>query len=241
MVVSRLLLARHGESTGNVAAAAAEASGERLLGIDLRDADVPLTALGEEQAEALGEGIADLSARPVTAWCSPFERAASTARIALARAGGDVSLREDERLRDRDLGILDLVSSHGLEALHPEEAARRLRLGKFWYRPPGGESWADVALRLRSVLPEILAGDGPVLVVAHDVVVTLLVYVCCRMSEPEIMDLSRRRAVGNATLTTLDLVDGEWMLQDFGDTGHLRDADVRVTAHSDDETHADVL
>jgi hypothetical protein len=31
-------------------------------------------------------------------------------------------------------------------------AAARAFLGKFWHRPPGGESWADVALRLRTFL-----------------------------------------------------------------------------------------
>jgi broad specificity phosphatase PhoE len=241
MTVSHLLLARHGESTGNVAAAAADERGDHVLGIDLRDADVPLTGLGEEQAEALGEGIAALADPPTTVWCSPYLRAASTARIAIERSGWDLPLHEDERLRDRELGILDLLSAHGVEALHPAEAARRLRLGKFWYRPPGGESWADVALRLRSVLPEILAGDGPALVVAHDVVVTLIVYVCCGMSEPEIMDLAGRRAVGNATLTTLTRAGDTWQLEGFGDAGHLTDAEVPVTKHSDEETHADVV
>jgi probable phosphoglycerate mutase len=241
MPVTRLLLARHGESAGNVAAAAAEISGVHALDLSLRDADVPLTALGEEQAGALGDAIEKLEVAPEAVWSSPYLRAASTARIAVDRSGATLAIRQDERLRDRELGILDLLSSHGVEAAHPDEAARRLRLGKFWYRPPGGESWADVALRLRSVLAEIIAADGPVLIVAHDVVVSLIVYICCRMSEPEILDLARRRAVGNATLTTLDLVDGEWRLDGFGDAEHLRAADVPVTKHSDEETHADVI
>jgi broad specificity phosphatase PhoE len=235
------MLARHGESAGNVAAAAAELDGLHSLDVVLRDAEVPLTPLGEEQAGALGQALVQLDEPPLAVWSSPYLRAASTARIAVDRAGETLPIREDERLRDRELGILDLLTSHGVEALHPEEAARRLRLGKFWYRPPGGESWADVALRLRSVLPEILAGEGPVLIVAHDVVVSLIVYVCCRMSEPEILELSRRRAVGNATLTTLNLVDRSWQLEGFGDTEHLRAADVAVTKHSDEETHADVI
>jgi broad specificity phosphatase PhoE len=235
------MLARHGESEGNVAAAAAELGGAPALDIVLRDADVPLTRIGEEQAAALGDAVAELDPPLAAIWSSPYLRATSTARIAVARSGSGLPIREDERLRDRELGILDLLSSHGVEALHPEEAARRLRLGKFWYRPPGGESWADVALRLRSVLPEILAGDGPVLIVAHDVVVALIAYVCCRMSETQILDLARGRAVGNATLTTLNLVDGSWRLEGFGDTGHLRAAEVPVTQHSDEETHADVI
>jgi len=55
----------------------------------------------------------------------------------LRKALADAAAREAERLRER------------------QEAARRARLGKLYYRPPGGESWADVALRLRSFLSEL--------------------------------------------------------------------------------------
>ena len=50
----------------------------------------------------------------------------------------------------------------------PDEAARRSRLGKFYYRPPGGESWADVLLRLRALLRELREDhpDGRVLLFA---------------------------------------------------------------------------
>lgn len=156
-------------------------------------------------------------------------------------AGSELPLRLDERLRDRELGAADLLTARGFEQKWPDEAARRRRLGKFWYRPPGGESWADVALRLRTALPEVLDAPGPVLVVAHDVVVTLFVYLCCGMTEPQIMRLSGERAVGNATVTTLTRADGLWRLEEFGDTGHLRDEGAPVTTHSDEETHADVV
>ncbi len=61
----------------------------------------------------------------------------------------------DERLRDRELGILDRLTRLGVKTRYPDEAERRLWLGKLYYRPPGGESWADVALRLRSILDEL--------------------------------------------------------------------------------------
>ena len=63
--------------------------------------------------------------------------------------------RLDERLRDRELGILDRLTSAGVEARFLEEGERRRWLGKFYYRPPGGESWADVVLRLRSLLADL--------------------------------------------------------------------------------------
>lgn len=239
MGANEIWLVRHGESVANVAAGRAETAGAARIDIDLRDADVPLTSLGEEQAAALGSWLADREP-PDAVWTSPYLRARETARIALATARLATRPRSDERLRDRELGILDRVTSHGLVAAYPDEAARRLHLGKFWYRPPGGESWADVALRLRSVLDPIARYEGVTLVVAHDVVITLVVYVLLGMSEAEILDLANRRVVGNATVTRLVGRGGGWELTAFAEAEHLREDDVPVTAH-DEETNADVL
>lgn len=232
-------LARHGESAGNVASAHAESAGDELLAITTRDADTPLTDIGREQAAALGEWLATQTV-PISVWASPYVRARDTAQLACARAGIDPRIRIDERLRDRELGILDLLSSHGVQNRYPDEAARRLRLGKFWYRPPGGESWADVALRLRSVLAEITARDEPTLIVAHDVVVSLVVYVLCELSEAEIMALARERVVGNATVTTLTADGDRWRVEGYAETGHLRAEDAPVTVHEED-SNADVV
>ena len=67
--------------------------------------------------------------------------------------------------------MLDLLTSHGVATRYPIEAERRRRLGKFYHRPPGGESWVDVALRIRS-LRDSLAREHlnkRVLLVTHDV------------------------------------------------------------------------
>lgn len=232
-------LARHGESAGNVASARAELAGDEMLALTTRDADTPLTDVGREQASALGEWLA-AQQQPIAMWCSPYLRALDTAQLACARAGIDPGIRIDERLRDRELGILDLLSSYGVQNRYPDEAARRLHLGKFWYRPPGGESWADVALRLRSVLGEITASGQPTLIVAHDVVVSLAVYVLCRMTEDEILGLARQRVVGNATVTTLTADGDRWLVEGYAETGHLRAEDAPVTVHEED-SHADVV
>ena len=49
-----LWLVRHGQSAGNVARDAAEAASLPLIDIVTRDVDTPLSALGEQQARALG-------------------------------------------------------------------------------------------------------------------------------------------------------------------------------------------
>lgn len=59
--------------------------------------------------------------------------------------------------RERDLGSLEGYTRKKILETFPEKAARRAKTGKFHHRPPGGESWTDVALRLRSVLGDIRA------------------------------------------------------------------------------------
>ena len=54
MAVSELVLVRHGESMGNSAAEAAHAAAADVIEVGHRDADVPLSGVGVEQAQALG-------------------------------------------------------------------------------------------------------------------------------------------------------------------------------------------
>jgi len=239
-----LLLVRHGESVGNVAASAAQVAGDEVIDVPLRDADVPLTATGQVQAKAFGEWLADLEPgeRPETVWCSPYLRAGQTAEIALQAAQLPLSTRVDERLRDRELGILDLLTAVGVEARFPAEANRRRWLGKFYYRPPGGESWADVALRIRSVLADLDRTEPGrrVLVVAHDAVILLFRYVCEGMTEADLLTITRSTTVVNASVTQLTRPSGRglWQAAAFNMNEHLAAKGAPTTEHSGD---ADVL
>jgi len=241
MTATELWLVRHGESVANVAATASEEAKLEVVHVDLRDADVPLSAAGEEQAAALGDWLADVGPddRPSVAWASSYLRARQTLEIALERMGGEVRVRVDERLRDRELGVLDLLTSHGVEARFPEEAVRRRWLGKFYYRPPGGESWADVALRIRSLLVDLERPGAPqrVLVVAHDAIVMSFLYVCTGLSEEELLAFAQENVVANASVTRLSReADGEWWRLDaFSEAGHLADAGAPVTLHTGDQ------
>jgi probable phosphoglycerate mutase len=219
-------LVRHAESAGNVANLAAQRDARHELDLAERDMDVPLSPLGERQAAALATWLRTLDRPPDVVWCSPYRRAIDTATIALHAAGLEAPIVCDERLREREFGILDRLTKAGIEARHPEQAAARAFLGKFFHRPPGGESWADVAARVRSVLTDVRldhAGEA-VAVVAHQAVVLVWRYVLERMTEGQVLAVDREVEVENTAVTTY-LGDGVGRpaLVSFNDVSHLPD------------------
>lgn len=232
-----LILVRHAESAGNVAREDAESAGADVIDIDQRDPDVPLSELGETQAKALGDRLAELAGevRFGAVWVSPYVRTRMTADIATSQAGIGVPHVVDERLRDRELGILDRLTGRGIRARYPDEADRRRYLGKLYYRPPGGESWADVALRLRSWLGdrERHPADGAELVVTHDAIILLLRYVLLGLSEDELIEIATHGTVGNASITWLHrgADDEKWDVREYGTDEHLDRMGVPPTEH----------
>jgi broad specificity phosphatase PhoE len=207
----RLWIVRHGQSAGNVARDAAELSGLPSIDIADRDMDVPLSALGEQQARTLGRWIGEMATamRPNVVLCSPYVRARATAELVVHAAGMDasaVSLVADERLREKEFGILDRLTHVGIAQKYPELSEQRRHVGKFYFRPPGGESWCDVLLRLRGVLDTLVReyrGEG-VLIVSHQVIVNCFRYLVERMDERQILELDRIADIPNCALTAYE-------------------------------------
>jgi probable phosphoglycerate mutase len=207
----RLWLVRHGQSQGNVARDAAQDAGQHEIDIDVRDVDVPLSELGVKQAEAAGRWFAALpiDERPEVVLASPYLRARQTADIICrqgALADGSAHAILDERLREREFGIFDRLTTLGIRQRFPEEAAHRRRLGKFYHRPPGGESWADVILRLRSMLNTINLHfcDRRVLVVCHQVVVFCFRYILEELDEEAILTIDKQSEILNCGIAAFD-------------------------------------
>lgn len=240
MGATQLWLVRHGESVGNVAASQAMVAGADVIQVGLRDADVDLTPTGQAQAAALGIWLASLPAdvAPQAVWSSPYRRAVQTAEIAVAPGWVPPAIRIDERLRDRELGVLDLLTTSGVQNLFPSEAQRRAWLGKFYYRPPGGESWADMALRVRSLLLDLGRPDVPsrVLLVCHDAMILIFRYVCEGMREADLLALASSGSIRNASVTRLRRDEGQpwWSPQEINADAHLAAIGVPVTEHPGD-------
>lgn len=232
-----LILVRHGESEGNIAATEADATKADRVPVPARDADVLLSPIGRQQAEALGRHLAELppDEAPESLWVSPYRRAQETAELIRGASGLRLDPRLDERLRDRELGVLDALTWRGVNRYHPEEAQRRKWLGKLYYRPPGGESWADVALRVRTLLADLdREEDGRrVLVVCHDAVISLFRFVCERLDEATLLEDALLRPIANGSITRLARPTGTgvWRADLVGDTTHLAERAAPVTEH----------
>ncbi|MDQ1395399.1 MAG: alpha-ribazole phosphatase [Acidimicrobiaceae bacterium] len=137
-----IILARHGQTSAN--------AGGLLLG----RADLPLTEVGRRQAQALAGAVT--SAHRVIS--SPLRRATETA------AAFGLPVEVDERWVEVDYGEYDQRPLGSV----PEEIWRMWRADPE-YRPPGGESFAAVAERVREACDGLMgeASTSDIVVVSH--------------------------------------------------------------------------
>ncbi|MFC4063249.1 histidine phosphatase family protein [Planomonospora corallina] len=204
---------RHGESESNAAARRAEAEGRALV-LPGRDEDVELTDLGRSQATLLGRRLA-AGTPPEAVWCSPYRRAVRTWELIAAELPAAPEVRLDARLGDRRMGLLSGMNLAAIAERFPQEAEVLVR-GEDGYRPPEGESFADVIARVREAVGDLRAACAGrhVLVVAHDAVVLAIRHVLLEAAG----DLEHT-PIGNTSVSVWRA--GEMEL--FNDVAHLRE------------------
>jgi len=155
-VSSMIYLMRHGQTVWNVE--------RRLQG----RRDSALTALGLRQAAAYGERLKReaLPLAELRVVCSPLRRACHTAEIVVAALGLPPERIElDPRLAEIDLGHWEGLTWTDVERDHRESFERRK--ADRWNIPvPGGESFADIAVRVGAWLGDV-GEQGIVLAVSH--------------------------------------------------------------------------
>jgi len=147
-VPRRLLLVRHGESTWNAVS--------RWQG----QADPPLSPFGERQAEDAAPRLAEITS--ITAvWASNLIRARRTGDL-IAKHLGIAQVREEPRLRERDVGAWSGLTRDEIEERWPGYLAARRS-------PPDFEGDDELLARTRAGLAAAVDGSGPgdVLVVTH--------------------------------------------------------------------------
>ncbi|MEV4639465.1 histidine phosphatase family protein [Actinoplanes sp. NPDC049548] len=225
-VVAELILIRHGQSASNVAFPEADAAGLLESGLTGRDADVPLTGLGAEQARAVGRWLAARPADevPEVVITSPYVRARETWRIAAETSGLDLPApATDDRLVDRLLGDLEMLTRAAIAQRFPDEPGRLAEAGEYQYRPPNGEAFEDVAARLSSFLDDLNrdhAGER-VLVVAHDSVVLMTRSVIEGLDWAGVEAVAGAGQVRNASITRFDGSSGRLVLDGYNAVEHL--------------------
>ena len=225
-VVAELTLVRHGQSTSNVAFPRADE--QRLLesGLTGPDTDVELSDLGREQAAALGRWLAELPAahRPEVVVTSPYLRARETWRIAAETSALSLpSPTTDDRLVDRLMGDLEMLTAAAIEQRFPEEARRRAEAGVYEYVPPNGESFVGIGDRLTSFLADLNARHAGqrAIVVAHDAVVLMMRAVIEHLDWNEVAKIEAAGPVRNASVTRFDGSSGRLALDVYNSVDHL--------------------
>ena len=144
----KLYISRHGQTPLNV---------EDLI---CGRSDVPLTEVGQQQAQKLAESALDKGIDVIL--CSPLLRARQTAQAVSDAIG--VPIRIDERLVEFDFGTFD-----GRSRFDEDFLWTRAQMPT---RFPGGESAFDLAYRVYGLLYEIKEkySDKTVLLVCHNCV-----------------------------------------------------------------------
>ncbi|MFD5492720.1 histidine phosphatase family protein [Streptomyces sp. NPDC001812] len=214
----RIVLVRHGESTGNVDDSVYEREPDHALA---------LTERGRRQAEETGKRLRDLFGRErVSVYVSPYRRTHQT----LDAFGLDpelIRVREEPRLREQDWGNWQDQKDVRLQK------ERRDAYGHFFFRFAQGESGADVYDRVDGFLESLFrsfdAPDHPpnVLIVTHGLAMRLF---CMRwfhwtvaefesLSNPENAE-TRMLLLGENGKYTLDRPFERWRVPEpYGITG----------------------
>jgi probable phosphoglycerate mutase len=155
--MSKLILVRHGESSGNR---------ERIFAVSPHD--LPLTELGYRQAQQAAQRIGALF-RPELVVTSAYRRASETARIIAGALG--LPLELEAALHEREIGA-HRGRSYDSFLTEPDYDPQR----PWAWKPQGGESYEEVQARVGPVLDRLAAAhpSKDVIVVSHGGVMTCL-------------------------------------------------------------------
>jgi len=196
------LLLRHGQTPMSVQ--------KRYAG----RSDVPLTETGVLQAAAAAKRLASAGIGVIVT--SPLLRATRTAQEVAEVTGANVVT--DEGFRETDFGAWEGLTFAEVRQRWPAEVTAWLADSAV--APPGGESLAEVSVRVTEALRRVLAGrqQQTILIVSHVTPIKTLV-AAALLAPPAAL---YRMHLDVAALCEIDwYADGPAVLRSFNDTGHL--------------------
>ncbi len=207
----RLLLVRHAQSEANV---------DRAVNTTVSDHAIGLSDAGRLEATASGNLIkAFFEANPGCGahnrriLVSPYKRTLDTAALVVDAVGVDQfrDCKERTLLAEQHFGLFEGLSPEEIAGEYPRESEHFEKAikynGRFWARAPMGESRFDVALRMTTLIEEILRdeveyGICDVVIISHGV--TLRAFAMEWLEKtPEWMDAQQ-----NPTNGSVRLIDG---------------------------------
>jgi len=196
-----ITLVRHGETEWN---STGRAQGHQ---------PIPLNETGRQQAEKVAVRLANKTFDEV--WSSDLIRAYETILPWATATGHIVTQRKD--LRERSFGDWEGDDYH--EVLS-RLAQRAIDTGKHEseIRPPNGESYADVCVRLRPLVEEIRSQDGRLLIVSHGGTLGCLMASLIRADHQTAMAFRFRNG---AIAEIMQRPNGDFALERYNDVSHL--------------------
>lgn len=224
-----IFLVRHAESEANL---------DESLFSTMGDHTIPLSPEGEQQAAKVGEFMQNylsmnLPGQPVRLWASTYERTKQTATGMQENAPNvpwETSVRGrqifgDPRLREREFGYWDGLSDEQIAKEYPREWKHynkvRQERGKYYARPHGGESAADVCNRLatfkETLWRDIKNGHQHHVVVNHGLTLRCFVNSFLNLSPDDFEEEV------NPSNTAVRLLDIDPETGRFGDYGYIYD------------------
>lgn len=129
-----LLLARHGNTFE---------TGGKAVWVGART-DLPLTAKGREQAQALGQALAPIAPRIKRIVAGPLQRTREHAEAGAKMLRLQIPIEIDQRLREIDYGAWEGKSSEEIEALGGGPELEAWNKKGEWPRTPGWEPSPEI-------------------------------------------------------------------------------------------------
>lgn len=224
-----ILLIRHAESAANF---------DGTVYDSMADHQIHLTEKGHEQSAALGQFLKDWYAnnppqKDVRLWCSPYKRTMLTL-AGLKETIGDLAWNKnnygddvhfDDRLREREWGPYSHHHYKEGTALQKENEfmhkyfnrIRETEMGRYFVRPHGGESVADVAQRLHSFFHDLYFdinnGNKDHAIVMHGMAILAFVFAFTKI-HPRLFD--EEPVMGNTGVRLLDINPATGHYEDYG-------------------------
>lgn len=151
----KIYIARHGQNEDNA------------NGILNGHRDMPLTAIGENQAHQLANGVKDAGLTFDAVYTSPLKRASRTAEVVCKVLGMNEPVVMDS-LIERDFGIMTGKPVSDIEKLCAPDIVKTSTI-TYFLSPAGAETFPNLLVRAARALDQIRTehSSGSVLLVTH--------------------------------------------------------------------------